>query len=221
MPNLYDADGPATTTLSGVPIYWKKYPEITETIVSLSRSLYYHLTRLGISEEKAVREMAALISEIMRRKKIEDPVAAARGHAWEVRASVDDKDWMIFFRKLDLVSGLMLVDRVIFELRAGRFDKVIPSLSGVYFALSGSLYEHIKQLEHSQKMAARRHAKNHALKDKARELFCNGQWPSIRKAAKVIYPQIAEYAAYMGVRLSPDRGEQTVYDWLRKLKQDK
>jgi hypothetical protein len=51
------------------------------------------------------------------------------------------------------------------------------------------------------------------LKAKAIELYESKKWPSVRQAAKYIYRELKQDKS-MPTRLSPERGEKTIYDWL-------
>ncbi len=51
------------------------------------------------------------------------------------------------------------------------------------------------------------------LKAKAIELYESKKWPSVRQAAKFIYSELKQDKS-MPTRLSPERGEKTIYDWL-------
>lgn len=68
----------------------------------------------------------------------------------------------------------------------------------------------------AKKAATVRHQKTRELRTMAEDLYRRGTWPSIRQAAKKIYPLIEVKGQDIGFKFSPERGEHTVYDWLRK-----
>jgi len=50
----------------------------------------------------------------------------------------------------------------------------------------------------------------------------NDGWKSTRQASKTIFPKVQAYAVEVGIPpLSPDRGPQTVYEWLLKSLKEK
>ena len=51
------------------------------------------------------------------------------------------------------------------------------------------------------------------LKAKAIELYESREWPSVSQAAKFIHSELKQDKS-MPTRLSPERGEKTIYDWL-------
>ncbi len=64
--------------------------------------------------------------------------------------------------------------------------------------------------------AAKRHERTYLIREKAVELFnASDVWKSTLQAARAIFPEVAEFAMDQGVRMSTERGEKTVYDWLR------
>jgi hypothetical protein len=67
----------------------------------------------------------------------------------------------------------------------------------------------------AKRAAHARHAGHRTLKEFAVKLYQAGSFKSIRQAAKKVYLEVQEHADRLGIpRLSADRGEQTVYDWL-------
>ena len=62
--------------------------------------------------------------------------------------------------------------------------------------------------------AIKRHKKSAELKSMAVTLYVSRAWPSVRQASKSIFPQLVERGRKIGFVFSPDRGEQTVYEWL-------
>ncbi len=62
--------------------------------------------------------------------------------------------------------------------------------------------------------AIKRHAKSAKLKNRAVELYLTKTWPSVRQASKNIFPQLVELGDEIDFVFSPERGEQTVYEWL-------
>ena len=60
----------------------------------------------------------------------------------------------------------------------------------------------------------KRHAKSAELRNMAIKLYLTQTWPSVRQASKNIFPQLIEPGDKIGFVFSPDRGEQTVYEWL-------
>lgn len=60
----------------------------------------------------------------------------------------------------------------------------------------------------------KRHAKSAQLRNMAIKLYLTQTWPSVRQASKNIFPQLIEPGDKIGFVFSPDRGEQTVYEWL-------
>ena len=68
----------------------------------------------------------------------------------------------------------------------------------------------------ASKAAIKRHEKSAELKNIAITLYLTKPWPSVRQASKNIYPKLVEPGKIIGFVFSPDRGEQTVYEWLLK-----
>jgi hypothetical protein len=66
--------------------------------------------------------------------------------------------------------------------------------------------------------ARQRHEKTYQMRAYAQELYNARKWPSVLKAARTIYPKVVEFAKSLEGRLSEDRGEQTVYEWLLAYK---
>jgi len=72
--------------------------------------------------------------------------------------------------------------------------------------------------EQTRKAAIKRHAGHAQLRERATELYLEKQYPSVNQAAKNIFPKVQEFADKIGVaRLSTERVEKTVYDWLREV----
>ncbi|SEL63966.1 hypothetical protein [Nitrosovibrio tenuis] len=69
----------------------------------------------------------------------------------------------------------------------------------------------------SKEAANKRHRKSAELRAMARHLFLSGNWQSVRQASKRIFPQLVEHGHRIGFAFSPERGEQTVYEWLLKV----
>ncbi len=66
----------------------------------------------------------------------------------------------------------------------------------------------------AKKAANARHDRTtRPLKAKAIELYESRKWPSVLQAAKFIYSELKQDKS-MPTRLSPERGEKTIYDWL-------
>ncbi len=66
----------------------------------------------------------------------------------------------------------------------------------------------------AKKAANARHDRTtRLLKAKAIELYESRKWPSVRQAAKFIHSELKQDKS-MPTRLSPERGEKTIYDWL-------
>jgi hypothetical protein len=72
----------------------------------------------------------------------------------------------------------------------------------------------------AKKSAIKRHRKSKKLKEIAVTLYMTKTWPSVRQASKNIYPQLLETGRKIGFVFSPERGEQTVYEWLLKASKE-
>lgn len=68
--------------------------------------------------------------------------------------------------------------------------------------------------ENASKAASARHAKYKELRKLAVDLYKKGSFRSTLQAAKHILPEVQAHAQSLGISLSADRGEKTVYDWL-------
>jgi len=68
--------------------------------------------------------------------------------------------------------------------------------------------------------AIKRHSKSKKLKEIAVALYMTKTWPSVRQASKNIYLQLLEPAKEIDFVFSPERGEQTVYEWLLKASKE-
>lgn len=65
--------------------------------------------------------------------------------------------------------------------------------------------------------ATYRHEPTKNMKHEAVRLYREGNWPSRLQAAKAIFPLVQSYGqAKYNHKLSADRGEQTVYEWLTR-----
>lgn len=58
------------------------------------------------------------------------------------------------------------------------------------------------------------------LQNLSRELYLEKKWKSPRAASKAIFPKIYEHGKVVGVVLSEDSGEETVYGWLLKFEKE-
>ena len=76
--------------------------------------------------------------------------------------------------------------------------------------------EKLAKSRHAREIAIKRHANHYRLKEVVESLYLAGTFPSLRQAAKSIFPQMQQYARDNGLNpLSEDSGEETVYRWVR------
>ena len=67
-----------------------------------------------------------------------------------------------------------------------------------------------------RRLARKRWEKMSQVRAKAIELYRGRKWKSVRQAATKIYQPVCDFARDLGVTLSAQRGELTVYEWLLK-----
>ena len=66
----------------------------------------------------------------------------------------------------------------------------------------------------ASRASIKRHEKSKKLRNIAIQLYLFKTWASVRQASKNIFPELVERGTHIGFVFSPDRGEQTVYEWL-------